>query len=176
MALDWYRRCNAQSGGVRGALILGLTALDLLGAVILVDHVGKMSATRYDKFSACKKLAALLEAINVQPDIPERYENLAALADDNGWTNVCKALTEIRHGFVHPTPERRQVVLRATAAAFEAWQVSLWLQELALLYLLKHRGDYTNRSRARSVGEIEPVPWNESGRVVDHKEPAPANR
>ena len=166
MALDWYRRCNAQSGGVRGALILGFTALELLGALIVVDPVGKMKAPRYDKLPAREKLAELLKALNVQPDIPERYENLAALARVNRWEDVCVALTEIRHGFVHPKPDRRKIVLRANDAAFEAWQVSLWLQELALLYLLKHRGDYTNRSRARRVGEIEPVPWNGNGQVV----------
>ena len=176
MALDWYRQCNAQSGGVRGALILGLTALDLLGWLIVVDHAGKMTAAQYDKHNnARERLTALLEVLNVHPDIPKKYENLAALASANKWNgDVCKALTEIRHGFVHPTPERRKVVLRASDAAFEAWQVSLWLQELALLYLLKHHGSYTNRSRARSVGETEPVPWNDNTRAMDDREPAPA--
>ena len=176
MALDWYRRCNAQSGGVRGALILGLTALDLLGALIVVDHAGKMPARRYDGLPAREKLAALLEVINVQPDIPERYENLVALAGSNGWPDVSVALTEIRHGFVHPTRERRRIVLQAHAAAFEAWQASLWLQELALLYLLKYRGDYTNRTQARAVGEVEPVPWGGNECAAGHKGPASANR
>ena len=165
MALDWYRRCNAQSGGVRGALILGFTALDLLGALVVVDHARRMNASKFDRLKAKDKLSELLGAINVRPDIPEKYGNLAKLASANEWKDVCEALTEIRHGFVHPTPERRKVVLQADDAAFEAWQVSLWLQELALLYLLNHRGSYTNRSRARSVGETEPVPW---------REPAPA--
>ena len=126
MALDWYRRCNAQSGGVRGALILGLTALELLGALIVVDHAGKMAARQYDGLPARKKLAELLEVINVQPDIPERYKNLVALAGSNGWPDVCGALTELRHGLVHPTRQQRRIVLQAHDAAFEAWQVSLW--------------------------------------------------
>ena len=97
--------------------------------------------------------------------INDKFRVIFRWESGHAYKDVCEALTEIRHGFVHPTPERRKVVLQADDAAFEAWQVSLWLQELALLYLLNHRGSYTNRSRARSVGETEPVPW---------REPAPA--
>ena len=175
MALDWYRRCNAQSGGERGALILGLTALELLGALIVVDDARNMAARKYDELAASEKLTELLKVINVRPDIPERYGNLAAFAVSNGWPDACAALTELRHGLVHPTRQQRRIVLQAHDAVFEAWQVSLWLQELALLYLLKYRGDYTNRTRARRVGEVEPVPWSGRTSAADRKRLAPTN-
>ena len=44
-------------------------------------------------------------------------------------------------------------------ATFEAWQLSLWYQELALLYLLDHDGDYRNRMAAEAVGDVDKVPW-----------------
>ena len=45
-------------------------------------------------------------------------------------------------------------------ASFEAWQLSLWYQELAFLYLLDHQGQYRNRTTAEWVEQVEPVPWN----------------
>ena len=40
-----------------------------------------------------------------------------------------------------------------------AWQVSLWYQELALLYLLDHNGEYRNRMSAEAVGEVHTLQW-----------------
>ena len=57
------------------------------------------------------------------------------------------------------------------AATFDAWWLSLWYQELALLRLLGHQGSYANRTRIdRWVGQIEPVPWRESGVSVCGRE------
>ena len=38
-------------------------------------------------------------------------------------------------------------------ATFEAWQLSLWYQELGLLYLLDHNSEYRDRMAAEAVGE-----------------------
>ena len=71
-----------------------------------------------------------------------------------------ETLAEIRHGYVHSNKKRRQVVLSApNLATFEAWQLSLWYQELALLYLLGHHGEYRNRLTAEWLGQVERVPW-----------------
>ena len=45
---------------------------------------------------------------------------------------------------------------RHKVAASDAWQLSLWYQELALLRLLGHRGSYRNRTTAKRVGQVEP--------------------
>jgi hypothetical protein len=69
-------------------------------------------------------------------------------------------LTEIRHGYVHAKRRRRKIVLSApNLAIFQAWQLSLWYQELALLYFLGHRGEYRNRVTAECLGIAETVPW-----------------
>jgi hypothetical protein len=86
--------------------------------------------------------------------------NLAAFAAKQGWTDSAEALAEIRHGYVHANPRRRKVVLSASnLAIFEAWQMSLWYQELALLSLLDHNGEYRNRMTAEAVGDVDKVPW-----------------
>ena len=38
VALHWYRHCNTQSSGLEGSLVLGMAALDLLGALVVVDR------------------------------------------------------------------------------------------------------------------------------------------
>ena len=163
LALHWYRHCNTRAGGMEGALILGVTALELLSALVVVDDAGVITASKHDKLRTRTKLVELLKAVNVEFGIPSRYENLIRFANENEWQDASTALTELRHGLVHPNKSRRQVVLKAGLALFEAWQLSLWYQELALLYLLKHNGDYMNRVRAGWVGQVEPVPWASGG-------------
>ena len=43
--------------------------------------------------------------------------------------------------------------------------MSLWYQELALLYLLGHQGEYRNRLTAEWLGEVETVPWVSRGQA-----------
>jgi hypothetical protein len=160
LALHWYRTSNTRAGGMEGAIILGLTALDLLAALVVVDKAAAMGASKFDDLSAKVKLTKLLETMKVQNAIPAKYSHLAAFAATNGWPTAAETLAEIRHGYVHSNKKRRQIVLSApNLATFEAWQLSLWYQELALLYLLDHRGEYRNRITAGWLGEVEKVPW-----------------
>jgi hypothetical protein len=160
LALHWYQKSNTRAGGMEGAIILGLTALDLLGAMVVVDRAAVMSASKYDDLPAKKKLARLLDVLKVPDSIQAKLVNLTAFASVNGWTTASETLAEIRHGYVHSNKKRRQVVLSApNLATFEAWQLSLWYQELALLYLLGHQGDYRNRLTAEWLGQVEKVPW-----------------
>ena len=137
--------------------------LDLLGALIVVDRNGSMSAGRYDGLTGAEKLRKLLEALKLQLVIPQRYEALSRFAKNNNWDS-CQALAELRNGFVHAKEERRRIVFGSDgkAATLGASQLSLWYQELALLRLLEHRGSYFNRTTATWVGQVEPVPWRKS--------------
>ncbi len=120
LALHWYQKCNTRAGGMEGAIILGLTALDLLGALVVVDRTATMSESKYDKLRAAAKLAKLLQVIGVSAGIPPNHTNLAAFASANGWTDATEALAEIRHGYVHANKKRRNVVLSASnLATFE---------------------------------------------------------
>lgn len=160
LALHWYLKSNMREGGMEGALVLGLTALDLLGAMVVVDKKSTMGASKYDNLAHVDKLRALLRQLNVDHAFPARSADLATFAAAQGWTDAPQALAEIRHGYVHANRKRRKVVLSATnLATFWAWQLSLWYQELALLYLLDHRGQYRNRMTAEWLGQVEAVPW-----------------
>ena len=163
VALHWYRHCNTQSSGPEGSLVLGMAALDLLGALIVVHRNGSMSAGRYDGLPGAVKLRKLLEALKLQPDIPQRYEALSRFAKNNNWDS-CQALAELRNGFVHAKEERRKIVFGSDgkAATPGALQLTLWYQGLALLRLLEYRGSYFNRTTATWVGQVEPVPWSKS--------------
>jgi hypothetical protein len=55
LALHWFQNSNIRAGGMEGAIILGLTALDLLGAMVVVDRAGVMSDSEYDKLVAKDK-------------------------------------------------------------------------------------------------------------------------
>lgn len=159
VALHWYRHCNTNSSGLEGSLILGMAALEALGALVLVDVDGSMSAEEYDGIrSGAKRLRKLLSALNVPTRIPLRYQALATFA---GNRDACHALAELRNGFVHANERRRRIVFgpEGKAAALGASQLSLWYQELALLRVLQHRGRYFNRTTAEWTGQIESVPW-----------------
>jgi len=161
LALHWYQSSNIRAGGMEGAIILGLTALDLLGAMVVVDRAKLISDSKYDKLSANDKLARLLGVLKLTNAIPPKLTNLTVFAAVNAWSTASEALAEIRHGYVHSNRKRRQVVLSAVnLATFEAWQLSLWYQEVALLYLLGHQGEYRNRMTAESLGEVDRVPWS----------------
>ena len=149
-----------RAGGMEGAIILGVTNLDLLGGLVVVDRAGAMSDSKFDNLKAAEKLSRLLAAMKVPLTFPARASELAAFAESNGWTDPAVALAEIRHGYVHANKKRRKVVLGAPKhATFYAWQLSLWYQELALLHLLNHRGEYRNRMTAEWRGEVERMPW-----------------
>lgn len=160
LALHWYQKCNTRAGGMEGSVILGLTALDLLGALVVVERARAMGASKYDALPAATKLSTLLQTMNVPSAIPAKLTNLAAFAATNGWSDAATALAEIRHGYVHANAKRRRIVLSApNLAIFEAWQLSLWYLELSLLYLLNHKGQYRNRLTAEWLGIVEPMPW-----------------
>ena len=163
VALHWYRHCNTNSSGPEGSLVLGMAALELLGALVVVDRNGSMLVERYNGLSGAAKLRKLLKALKLQPDIPQRYEALSRFAKNNNWDS-CQALAKLRNGFVHANEKNRRTVFGSDgkAATLDAWLLSLWYQELALLQLLEHCGSYRNRTTATLVNQVEPVPWSKS--------------
>lgn len=140
VTLHWYRHCNRRSSGMEGSLVLGMAALDLLSALIVGGRNRTMADAEHDKLPAAKKLRILLQTLKVPADIPPRFKALTTFAVNHVKSESCKALAALRNGFVHSNEARRKVVFGADgrAATFDAWQLSLWYQELALLHLLGH--------------------------------------
>ncbi len=134
----------------------------LLSALIVVDRLQLRSADTHDRLRAAAKLRDLLHALAIPLDIPARHTKLIAFAQknrlsDSDTADSSAALVKFRHGFVHANERHREVVFSAEgkAATVDAWLLSLWYQELALLYLLDHQGTYRNRITSL----VERVPW-----------------
>ena len=162
IAMHWYCHSNMQSSGLEGSIILGMAALELLSVLIVVGPNKPIQAREHDNLGTAKKLRCLLQKINVPECIPPNFVDLTAFALSAGKIDSCDALTELRNGFVHSNERRRKIVfgVEGQEAIFDAWRLSLWYQELALLYLLGYQGNYSNRTTRKQVGQIEPVPWS----------------
>jgi hypothetical protein len=137
-----------------------VTALDLLGALLLVECARAITAGKYDSLSTTDKIDRLVASLSLSEAIPQSLTALKSFSDANGWTTIGQAMGEMRHGFVHPNLKRRKIVLASDAATrHEANQLMLWLIELGTLKTLNYAGIYRNRLTAKWTGEVEPVPW-----------------
>ena len=68
-------------------------------------------------------------------------------------------ITYFRNKIVHPSRKRN----RATLHVEDMWniiQIAIRYVELVLLHLIGYKGEYSNRLKERSYGEVELVPWN----------------
>jgi len=105
------------------------------------------------------RIAKLLSEADIPLDIPDSMPGLSAAAAHRGWIHGPHAIVEIRNDIVH--------VGRAETLHFEtlvdAWRLSLWYVELALLRWLGYSGVHNSRiGNDRATGKVEPVPWAHS--------------
>ena len=71
-----------------------------------------------------------------------------------------------RNKIVHPSRKRN----RATLHVEDMWniiQIAIRYVELVILHLINYKGEYSNRLKERSYGEVELVPWNFLSNGVD---------
>ena len=66
----------------------------------------------------------------------------------------------VRNELVHPPRKLDHPEWPDPDVLLEAWQLSTWYLELALLHTLGYNGKYWSRLKlGRNVYDIEPVPW-----------------
>ncbi len=162
-ALYWYLgACDRRVGiGPDSALIFAQAALEVLAWThcILDKKILSSAAFRRRGLSAADKFRVLASSLGIPKAIPQQLSALHAKTQPK-WTDALDAITGIRNSLVHPDatgtlPEN---------SYYEAWNLSLWYIEMALLRLFEHSGAYANRLLTRrSVGQIEPVPWANQG-------------
>lgn len=173
-ALYWYLGANERATGigVDAGLILAQAALERLAWTYCVQHRKMVSGAAFEPrgLSAADKVRLLTAALDIPPEIPAQ---LSALRANPGrkWEDGPHAITAIRNAIVHPKakqpvpsgccPKSRNLEARRK---LEAWKLCLWYLDLVLLRLCGHRGTYANRLVSRWVGQVEPVPWDHSGR------------
>lgn len=62
----------------------------------------------------------------------------------------------VRNELVHP---KRRMLVKIAPLIVPCWQLAQWYIEMFLLKLSGYSGQYSNRLRAKWVGEVEFVPW-----------------
>jgi hypothetical protein len=158
-SLWWYISSNTQSGGIDGGVILSQVALELLAWVVFVEKGHIISQKAFDDLPTADKLRLLLDKMGVTLDVPPWLKDLTAFETGKKVPYAPFKFVEIRNALVHP--KNRSSVDKAPDAMVDAWELSLWYIELAILFICEYRGQYVNRNIAPFAGHIEPVPWAE---------------
>jgi hypothetical protein len=161
VALYWYIAANERTTGigVDAGIILAQTALERLAWVHCVKHQKVVSEEAFKPrgLSAADRLRMMISTLGIPAEIPV---TMSALHGKRGskWADIPDAITSIRNSLVHPYEKN----LPPKGSYYEAWQLSMWLLDLALLRFCNHNGDYGNRiANPRYVGQVESVPWGE---------------
>lgn len=152
----WYCRSIPALSGTDGSIILAQTGLEWLAWTYLVESNKSLSQDGFGKLSAADQIRLLLAQCEIPLGVPASLPALSSFSrrytlDGPG------AITEVRNSIIHPKPKR---ALHHSEAIVDTWRLSLWYFELVLLSLFGYSGEYANRLRHHSVGEVEKVPWS----------------
>lgn len=159
-ALYWYLGANERGTGigVDTGLILAQTALELLSWAYCVQYRKMVSPEAFQQrgLSAPDKLRLLASALGIPLELPEILPRLSA--ERRSYRDSMGAITNIRNQLVHPDTNNTHHL--SSMQYYEAWKLSLWILDLALLHLCGHNGQYANRLiDNRWAGTVETVPW-----------------
>lgn len=152
-ALYWYLRSNrgGDGAGIDSGLILSQSALERLSVGVLSS-----SGSTIPKTAAEKIRAACLE-LGIPTKLPPHLKELQkARRIDPKLSDAINMIVGVRNELVHP---KRRMVVKTAPLIVPCWQLAQWYIEMFLLRLSGYSGQYSNRLRARWVGEVEFVPW-----------------
>lgn len=157
-AIYWYLTANYGGTVVHldAGIILAQTALERLAWTYCVEDRKMVSESAFlpRGLSASDQVRLLASTLGIPAEIPPSMKALNARRGSK-WVDIPDAITSIRNTLVHPgkndpLPER---------SYYEAWQLTMWLLDLALLHLCGHSGQYADRLSSRWVGDVSDVPW-----------------
>ena len=109
--------------------------------------------------AASDKYRRLLSALGIPLEIPPAMSAMTKLAARFDWKDAPHALTKVRNALVHP---EQRLEGHVGEVIFDAWRLGLWHLELTILRLCGYSGTYSNRLVPGWVGQVEPVPWDET--------------
>lgn len=161
VALYWYLAANERTTGigVDAGIILAQTALERLAWAYCVEHqkIVSQDAFKPRGLSAADRIRMLASTLDIPVQLPIIMDAFR-LRPAKPWGDIPDAITEVRNSLVHPYKKHAP----PKGAYYQAWELSMWLLDLALLRLCNHTGDYANRlDRSRYVGHVERVPWGQ---------------
>ncbi|WP_286753522.1 MULTISPECIES: GNAT family N-acetyltransferase [Sphingobacterium] len=160
-AVHWYVEANSNAGKVEGSIILIQTALELIYNWLIVENEKIIIGNEAEGVSAANKIRLLIFQLKISRCIPDSFEDLISVAKESDGPEI---FVKIRNALVHGQETKRNELQKIPdRAKFQALQLGIWYVELALLYILKYKGRYNNRTDGKIwEGEGEIVPWANS--------------
>jgi len=156
LSFYWLLRGDSGQVGSDGGLILLQAAFERIAWHILVIDKKELSAEKFKKTQAAKKLRMLLVRMKIPCEVPNTSPKLVEFARDNDGLDGPETLTRLRNALVHPRSSSFSKRLPYPQAYFLARHYLL----LCLLGLFNYKGNYIVWTKLpRWVGEVERVPW-----------------
>jgi len=93
-----------------GAIILGVTNLDLFSALVVIDRAGAMDGDKFDWLAAEKKLQMLLDTMTVPAGIPAKYSDLEVIRSASA--KAVTRLSALARLLLLPNGRLRRTLLR----------------------------------------------------------------
>jgi hypothetical protein len=155
LAIRYYRDAN-RPNPVQGAIVAAQIVLELLAYAILVENATTPMKKAYGP-PAHTNFVTVLTQLGIPIDLPTNLTALTATAKQRGWHSGPQAVATLRNSVIHPKRNSRPF---DNETWIDAWRLSEWYVELALLSFLGYKGTYRNRlQREQWVGSVEHVPW-----------------
>ena len=153
--VDWY--LGALNGNnIDNNIISIQTALEMLSYVVLVEMKAVYNPIEYDKNPAKQNIRMLLKECNLDTSI-DRIDQFSPDLVGHFKDGV-DLITYYRNRVVHPSKSKHNNKLEFE----DMWNITLLginYIELVILYLINYRGEYTDRFRDLSFGQVNLVPW-----------------
>ena len=153
-AIWWYVRANQSSRGIDAGIVFAQTAIERLSYEYAVCEMRLVEKQGFESLRASDQYRLLLSSLGIPLDIPSSAKALTAAAQQKGrnWLDAPHALTQIRNDFVHVGKVRTTL---SNECYVEAWKLTVWILEMAILALCDFRGKHWNRNNRQT----EVVPW-----------------
>jgi hypothetical protein len=157
-AIYWY--INANNSNIDVGIILTQTVLENLSLDYAVNEC-KKSAETFVRLYAFDKIKFLFDCLDIPNCITGTTPKLMKLAEelkpnDSMWKDASYSIVRVRNSLIHPDRKNHG---KFEDAMYVTWNLGLWYLELSLLKVCGYSETYLNRLTAKSIGEVEKVPW-----------------
>ena len=155
-ALYWYLMSNraGMGTGIDSGIILSQAALERL-ATAYFAKAGILSTSRNAR-SAAGRLRCACQDLQIPTAIPSAASSVYGARRRGAWKDLPEAITKVRNELVHPKARLKVPVGKVVSSV---WNLAQWCIELFILRHSNYADVYSNRIRARRIGQVEKVPW-----------------
>ena len=153
--VDWYLEA-LNGNNIDNNIISIQTALEMLSYVVLVEMKEVFNTVEYDRNPAKHNIRRLLKECSLDTSIARIDQFQPDLVDD--FKDGVDLITYYRNTVVHPSKSKQNNKLEFE----DMWNITLLginYIELVILYLINYRGEYTDRFKDLSFGQVNLVPW-----------------